>query len=107
MALEFGITLIFVPRTDQRVELTSLNFAGKVSFDLGAVPARQTSPGAEEGNWGNFARGAALALQTVVRSAALALFMSTRLSPFHTAEHRVLCSQHTVPKCCGVPNGLC
>jgi len=66
MALEFGITLIFVPRTDQRVELTSLNFAGKVSFDLGAVPARQTSPGAEEGNWGNFARGAALALQTVV-----------------------------------------
>lgn len=64
MALEFGITLVFVPRTDRRVQLTSLNFAGPVSFCLDAVPDRQTGAGPEEDNWGNFARGAATALQS-------------------------------------------
>ncbi len=56
MALDQAIYLAFVPRTDARVRVTSLNFEGCTDFTLDAIP-----PIAPQ-DWGNYARGAALAL---------------------------------------------
>jgi len=56
MALDQAIYLAFVPRTDARVYVTSLNFSGCADFFLDAIPPRVPQ------DWGNYARGAALAL---------------------------------------------
>jgi len=56
MALDQAIYLAFVPRTDARVRVTSLNFSGCADFSLDAIPPRVPQ------DWGNYARGAALAL---------------------------------------------
>jgi hypothetical protein len=52
MALDFGITLVIVPRPDRMVHMTSLNFAGSVAFSLDdAPPCRRGDSGIEENNW--------------------------------------------------------
>lgn len=52
MALDFGITLVFVPRTDRTMHMTSLNFAGVVEFSLDDVPpCRRGDSSAEENCW--------------------------------------------------------
>jgi galactokinase len=56
MALDQVIYLAFVPRVDGRVRVTSLNFRGVADFHLGAIPPKVPR------DWGNYARGAALAL---------------------------------------------
>ncbi len=56
MALDRAIYLAFVPRADTQVHVESLNFPGRVSFDLEDIPPAVT------GDWGNYARGAAQAL---------------------------------------------
>ena len=63
MALEFGVSLVFVPRADRTVHMTSQNFGGTVAFCLDDIPpCRRNGTTAEESNWGNFPRGAAKAL---------------------------------------------
>ena len=57
MAIDRGVTLAYAPSTEKRVRLSSLDFAGEVDFGIDAVPGRQ------EGDWGNYARGAVRALQ--------------------------------------------
>ncbi len=57
MTLDRVILLAFVPRYDRQIRVESLNFPGCVEFDLDNVPPK--SPG----DWGNYVRGAALALQ--------------------------------------------
>lgn len=61
MALDRAIYLAFVPRTDTQVVIESWNFPGHVTFSLDEIP--QAVPG----DWGNYARGAALALQQSYR----------------------------------------
>lgn len=52
MALDFGITLVFVPRPDRIVHMSSLNFAGRVEFSLDDVPPCCRGDNAtEENNW--------------------------------------------------------
>ncbi|MGC9467914.1 MAG: galactokinase family protein [Anaerolineae bacterium] len=57
MALDQAVYLAFVPREDRQIRLESMNFPGSVVFDLDNIPPRVP------GDWGNYARGAALALQ--------------------------------------------
>lgn len=57
MAIDRAVWLAFAPSPDRRVRLASRSYAGDIDFDLDDVPARQ------EGDWGNFARGAVLALR--------------------------------------------
>ena len=57
MALDRCVLVAFVPRTDDRVVVHSLNYPGEVDFRLGDVPP------AVRGDWGNYARGAAAALR--------------------------------------------
>lgn len=57
MALDRAIYLAFVPRRDRRVRVESMNFPGCVEFNLDDIPPRIPQ------DWGNYARGAALALQ--------------------------------------------
>jgi galactokinase len=57
MTLDRAILLAFVPRTDDRVSVQSLNFPGRVEFALSDIPPRVPR------DWGNYVRGAALALQ--------------------------------------------
>jgi galactokinase/galacturonokinase len=57
MTLDRSIVLAFVPRGDRRVRVQSLNYPGTVAFDMDNVPARIA------GDWGNYIRGAVLALQ--------------------------------------------
>jgi len=57
MTLNRAIVLAFVPREDRRVRVDSLNFAGCVEFDMDDVPPMVV------GDWGNYVRGAVLALQ--------------------------------------------
>jgi galactokinase len=57
MTLNRAIILAFAPRSDRRVHIESMNFGGVVDFCLDEVPPRA------RGDWGNYARGAALALQ--------------------------------------------
>jgi galactokinase len=56
MTLDRVILLAFAPRSDRRVHVESINFAGTVEFALDDVPP------AIPGNWGNYVRGAVLAL---------------------------------------------
>jgi galacturonokinase len=57
MAIDSGVAFAFAPRPDTRVRAASANFQGLVEFDLQEIPP------AQPGDWGNFARGAAHALQ--------------------------------------------
>ena len=57
MTLDRSIILAFIPRDDRRVRVQSLNYPGTVEFDMENVPSRAT------GDWGNYVRGAVLALQ--------------------------------------------
>ncbi|MBN1640246.1 MAG: GHMP kinase, partial [Anaerolineae bacterium] len=57
MTLNRAIILAFAPRSDRRVCIESENFQGRVDFSLDEVPPRV------QGDWGNYVRGAVLALQ--------------------------------------------
>jgi len=57
MTLDRAIMLAFVPRSDRHVCVESLNFPGYIEFDLDNVPPKSA------GDWGNYVRGAVLALQ--------------------------------------------
>ncbi len=57
MAIDQGVAFAFAPRTDTHVRAASANFSGLIEFNLAAIPA------AVSGDWGNFPRGAAAALQ--------------------------------------------
>ncbi len=57
MTLNQAILLAFTPRADRRVCVESLNFPGCVEFTLDDVPPKSAK------DWGNYVRGAALALQ--------------------------------------------
>eukprot|EP00191_Tetraselmis_sp_GSL018_P010081 CAMPEP_0177618340 /NCGR_PEP_ID=MMETSP0419_2-20121207/25515_1 /TAXON_ID=582737 /ORGANISM="Tetraselmis sp., Strain GSL018" /LENGTH=79 /DNA_ID=CAMNT_0019117215 /DNA_START=343 /DNA_END=578 /DNA_ORIENTATION=- len=61
MALDLGIVIAFTSTERPRVSLTSSSFGDRVEFDLDSVPAAEAAQ--EEGRWGNYPRGAALALQ--------------------------------------------
>jgi galactokinase len=56
MTLDRAIFLAFVPREDRRVVVESLNFPGQVDFELDNIPSKVPR------DWGNYARGAAMAL---------------------------------------------
>jgi galactokinase len=57
MTLDQVILLAFTPRGDQQVRVESVNFPDVVEFGLRDVPPRV------RGDWGNYVRGAVLALQ--------------------------------------------
>lgn len=57
MAIDQAIYLAFAPSNTAQIHLQSLTFDGNVEFDLNNVPDKQ------EGDWGNFPRGAVRALQ--------------------------------------------
>lgn len=57
MTIDRAILLAFVPRRDDRIRVQSLNFPRRVEFALGEIPPRIPR------DWGNYIRGAALALQ--------------------------------------------
>jgi galactokinase len=57
MTLDRVILLAFVPRGDRRVRVESLNYPRVVDFDLDDVPPKIP------GDWGNYVRGAVLALE--------------------------------------------
>jgi len=57
MTLNRAILLAFVPRQDRRVCVESLNFPGCVEFEMDGVPPMVA------GDWGNYVRGAVLALR--------------------------------------------
>lgn len=57
MTLDQAIILAFVPRSDRRVRIDSVNFLRFIEFDVDDVPPMVV------GDWGNYARGAVLALQ--------------------------------------------
>ena len=56
LVLNRAIYLAFVPRADGQIRVESMNYPGGVVFSLDAVPP----PTAQD--WGNYARGAVLAL---------------------------------------------
>lgn len=57
MAIDHGVWLAYAPSAGKEVRLRSRNFPGEVKFDVAA-------PGfAQPGDWGNYARGAAVALR--------------------------------------------
>ena len=56
MTIDAPIWLAYVPNDDGRVRLHSLEFSPPVEFDVRTVPAKI------DANWGNYARGAAWAL---------------------------------------------
>ena len=57
LTVDQSLLLAFAPTDDGTVALDSLNFPGRVSFSLDDVPPRQP------GDWGNYLRGAVLALR--------------------------------------------
>ena len=57
MTLDRGILLAFTPRADRQIVVHSLNFPETVRFDLDTIPPKIPR------DWGNYVRGAALALQ--------------------------------------------
>ncbi|MBX6312337.1 MAG: hypothetical protein IRY99_05370 [Isosphaeraceae bacterium] len=57
MALDQDVLLAYAPSETRRVRLSSLEFAGEVEFSLDNVP------GPRADDWGNYPRGAALALR--------------------------------------------
>ncbi|MCX8037324.1 MAG: hypothetical protein N3D11_09840 [Candidatus Sumerlaeia bacterium] len=61
LALDRGVHLAYAPAKAREVHLYSLDFPGEVHFALDAIPD------ATPGDWGNFARGAARALQQIHR----------------------------------------
>ena len=56
-AIDHGVAFAFAPREDTLVRAGSTTFPDTISFDLTAIPP------AVAGDWGNFPRGAAVALQ--------------------------------------------
>jgi galactokinase len=56
LTIDSGIMLAFTPASGGRMRLTSLNFPGPKEFHFDSIPP------ASSGDWGNYARGAALAL---------------------------------------------
>ncbi len=56
MAIDRGITVGFVPRNDDRVRLLSSDFEGRIELELGKLSDRP------QGDWGDYARGAAQVL---------------------------------------------
>jgi galactokinase len=56
LVLNRAIYLAFVPRTDRQIRVESMNYPGGIAFTLDAVPL----PVARD--WGNYVRGAVLAL---------------------------------------------
>lgn len=70
IALDRALHLAFVPSSDGRVTLTSETFEGDVRFSVGAIPD------ARPGDWGNYPRGAARALE---RRTALTRGMTGRI----------------------------
>lgn len=61
MTIDHSILLAFAPTTDGTVHVDSLNFTPPVSFALDNVPPYR------RGDWGNYVRGAVLALQQANR----------------------------------------
>src|SRR4051812_30056570 len=57
MAIDRSVLLAYAPAESRHVRLGSLDFAGAVEFSLDDVPGRRAD------DWGNYPRGAALALQ--------------------------------------------
>jgi galactokinase/galacturonokinase len=57
MTIDRAILLAFVPSADGQVRMESLNFAAPASFELANIPPMT------KGDWANYVRGAALALQ--------------------------------------------
>jgi galacturonokinase len=57
MAIDWSVLLAYAPSDSGQVRLESLDFPGTVEFPIDAVPARRAD------DWGNFPRGAALALR--------------------------------------------
>jgi galactokinase/galacturonokinase len=57
MTLDRAILLSFIPRSDRYVRVQSVNFPGTVEFDLDNVPPMRLR------DWGNYVRGAVLALK--------------------------------------------
>lgn len=57
MAVDRAILLAFVPTSDGAVQVESLDFQNATTFTLNQVPPYQ------KGDWGNYVRGAVLALQ--------------------------------------------
>ncbi len=57
VALDRALLLAFAPAAGDRVRLSSRDFPGEIAFDLGDIPPPR------KGCWGNYARGAALALR--------------------------------------------
>lgn len=58
LTIDSGILLAYTPAAEGRVRLASRNFPGTTEFEIGNIPP------ASPGDWGNYARGAALALQS-------------------------------------------
>lgn len=58
LTIDSGIMLAYTPASGGRVRLTSRNFPGSKEFNLDSIPP------ASPGDWGNYARGAALALKS-------------------------------------------
>jgi galacturonokinase len=57
MAIDRSVLLAYAPSRSPEVRLSSLDFPGSLTFSLDRVPVRNAD------DWGNFPRGAALALQ--------------------------------------------
>lgn len=57
MTIDKSILLAFVPNTKGRVRVRSLNYSSEIEFSLDNVPPRKS------GCWGNYLRGAVIALQ--------------------------------------------
>ena len=57
MTIDQSILMAFAPTTDGQIRVSSLNFEPPVSFSLSQVPPYR------RGDWGNYIRGAVLALQ--------------------------------------------
>lgn len=67
-ALDFGVVLAFAAAREGRVTVTSASFPGTVTFHVDSVPAALRGATEEEpGCWGNFPRGAVMALKSKVR----------------------------------------
>ncbi len=56
MAIDRGVSLAFVPSGSADVRLASMAYPGEIRFRTDAIPPKQA------GDWGNYARGAAMAL---------------------------------------------
>ena len=62
MALDAGIVLVFAPSENPTVTVGSDSFDGDVAFNL-EDPMPRKGSGNEQNNWGDYMRGAVLALQ--------------------------------------------